>query len=123
MRLATAVGRRAKEATLATTPIPVTVDRQAVKYTGTNSGEIAALIPDFTVTSETAAGLNFTSLGTSYMVPVGGYVTWWEGAVRETPFANEDDFHDVYREAVAMDHVHELKLRTGVGLPAEDTDY
>lgn len=108
---------------MATTPIPVTVDRQAVKYTGTNSAEIAALIPDFTVTSETPTQLTFTSLGISYMVPVGGWITYWEGGVRETPFANNDDFHDIYREAVALDHVHEIKLRTGLGLEATASDY
>lgn len=108
---------------MATTPIPVTLDRQAVPYTGTNSAEIAALIPDFTVTNETATDLTFTSLGVSYTVPRGGYITYWEGAVRETPFANEDDYRDVYRDSVASDHVHELVLRTGRGLPAEATDY
>lgn len=108
---------------MATTPTPVTLDRQAVQYTGTNSAEIAALIPDFTVTAETATDMTFTSLGTSYTVPRNGYITYWEGAVQETPFANEDDFRDIYRESVASDHVHELKLRTGRGLPAEDTDY
>jgi len=56
-------------------------------------------------------------------VPKNGYITYWEGAVREMPFANEDDFRDVYRDAVAMEHVHELKLRTGLGLEPEDSDY
>ena len=101
-----------------TTPISVTSDRRAVQYTGTNSAEIAALIDDFTVTGETAAGLTFTSDGTSYAVPTNGWITYWEGAVHETPFANDDDFRDVYRdEAAATDHVHELKLTTGPALP------
>jgi hypothetical protein len=109
---------------MATTPIPVSQDRQAVLYTGAagNSAEIAALIPDFTVTAEDATNLTFTSLGTSYTVPRGGYITYWEGAVRETPYANEDDFRDVYRDSVAVDHVHELVLRTGRGIPATDED-
>jgi hypothetical protein len=108
---------------MATEPVSIAQDRKSVKYTGTNSAEIAALIPDFTVTGETATTLSFTSLGVSYTVPKNGYITYWEGAVREAPFANEDDFRDVYRDAVAMDHVHELKLRTGLGLAPEDSDY
>lgn len=107
---------------MATTPFPVTLDRRAVEYTGLNSAEIAALIDDFTVTAETPTDLTFTSLGTSYTVPRGGYVTYWQGAVRETPFANADDYRDVYRESVATDHVHELVLRTGRGMPATAED-
>lgn len=106
---------------MAATPIPVTQDRLAVKYDGTNSADIAALIPDFTVTSETATQLNFTSLGVSYTVPRDGYITYWQGAVREVPYANEDDFRDVYRDDVpTLAHVHDLKLTTGYGYVPEE---
>lgn len=103
-----------------TTPISVVSDRRAVQYTGTNSGEIAALIDDFTVTNEAGGVLTFTSNGVSRTVPTGGYLTYWEGAVREEAFANEDDFRDVYRDADGGDHVHELKLVTG---PPMEPDY
>jgi hypothetical protein len=107
---------------MATTPIPVLQDRQAVQYTGTNAAEIAALISDFTVTGETATTLSFTSLGVPYTVARNGYITYWDGAVRETPFNTEDDFRDQYREQTFADHVHELVLRTGKALPATPED-
>lgn len=103
-----------------TTPIPVVADRNAVLYTGTNSAEIAALIDDFTVTSEAAGVLTFTSDAVTYTVPTGSYITYWEGAVREEPFANEDDFRDVYRNGEDTDHVHELKLVTGPPMEAPE---
>lgn len=96
-----------------TTPINIINARSAVKYTGTNSLEIDILIDDFTVNSEVGGLLTFTSDGVSYSVPTGGWVTYWEGAVREVPFANDDDFFDVYRTDLTSDHVHELKLVTG----------
>lgn len=99
-----------------TEPIDIVTDAKAVQYTGTNSGEIAALIPDFTVTAETPTELTFTSLGVSYTVPVNGFITYWQGAVRETPFANEDDYRDAYR-AAAVDHVHVISLTSGPALP------
>jgi hypothetical protein len=107
-----------------TTPVPITPlqiieDRQAIQYTGANSAAIAALIDDFTVVSENASGLTFTSLGTSWTVPVNGWITFWQGAVREAPYANDDDFRDVYRDVVAVDHVHDLKLTTGLGRPPQ----
>lgn len=105
-----------------TTPISVVTDRQAVKYTGTNSGEISALIDDFTVTSEAGGILTFTSNGVSRTVPTNGYITYWEGAVREATYANEDDFRDVYRdaEAASLNHVHDLRLTTGTGYVPTD---
>lgn len=105
---------------MAITPINVAEDRRAVQYTGTNAAEIAALIDDFTVTSETAAGLTFTSAGTSYTVAPNGYLTYWQGAVREQPFQTEDDFFDVYRDIATDSHVHELKLVTGPAMQAPE---
>lgn len=103
------------------TPIAVVQDRSAVKYDGTNSADIAALIDDFTVTGENATELNFTSLGAAYTVPRNGYVTYWQGAVREVPYANEDDFRDVYRDTeTLLNHVHDLKLTTGLGYVEDD---
>lgn len=104
-----------------TTPISVVADRKAVQYIGTNSAEIAVIIDDFTVTSEVGGVLTFTSDGTSRSVPTGGYITYWEGAVREDTFANEDDFRDAYRDGdVLLEHVHDLKLTTGAGYLLED---
>jgi hypothetical protein len=106
---------------MAIEPINIVEGKSAVKYDGMNSAEIAALIPDFTVVSEIAGTLTFTSLGVTYTVPTGGWVTYWNGAVRETPFANDDDFFDVYRNAnIDEVHVHDLKLTTGPGyVPTE----
>jgi hypothetical protein len=103
-------------------PITVTEDRHAVKYDGTNSADIEALITDFTVTGETATALSFTSLGVPYTVALNGWVTYWQGAVREAPFANDGDFRDVYRDSdVLLAHVHDLKLVTGLGYVPEET--
>lgn len=105
-----------------TTPLHVSEDRRAVKYTGTNSAEIAALINDFTVTSENASGLTFTSGGTTRAVARNGWITYWQGAVQEETFANDDDFYDVYRDTAvdAGNHVHELKLTTGPAIAAPE---
>lgn len=105
---------------MATTPIKVVADRNAVKYDGLNSADIAALIADFTVTAETATALTFTSDAVSYTVPAGGWITYWEGAVREEPFANDDDFRDVYRtDDLEEAHYHEITLTSGPALPLD----
>lgn len=104
-------------------PIAIAEDRKAVQYDGTNSAEIATLIDDFTVISEVGGVLTFTSLGVSRTVPTNGWITYWQGAVREATFANDDDFRDVYRNLEEMVHVHDLKLTTSVGrapLPGEE---
>lgn len=100
---------------MAAIPIAIAEDRKAVQYDGSNSAELATLIDDFTVVSENATTLTFTSLGTTRTVPVNGWVTYWQGAVREATFANDDDFRDVYRNLEEMVHVHDLKLTTSVG--------
>lgn len=101
---------------MATEPVRVVADRQAVRYTGMNSGEIAAIIDDFTVVSEAGGLLTFTSDGTQRSVVTNGWITYWEGAVREDTFANDDDFEDVYRLAGAEQldgHVHDVILTSG----------
>lgn len=105
-----------------TTPIDIVLDRKAVLYTGTNSAEIDALITDFTITSEDATTLFFTSQANAYHVHIGGYVTYWNDAVHEDPFANADELHNTYREEVSVDHVHELKLRTCAGSAPTEGD-
>lgn len=88
--------------------------RQAAEYTGTNSAALAAEITDFTVNSETAAGLNFTSGAQNYTVVPNGYVAWYQGAVTDV-FQNEDDFRDVYANVGELNHTHDLVLTTGPG--------
>ena len=97
------------------TPIPVIESRTAYKYDGTNSADLAAAIPDFTVVSETATQLTFTSGGQTLTVLKNGYVVAAHGmVVPEDVFANEDDFRDTYADfAEAQDHVHDLVLTTG----------
>lgn len=105
---------------MATTPVKVVTNRLAVKYDGTNSAAIAALIDDFTVTAETAATLTFTSNGVTYTVPTGAWITYWEGAVREEPFANDDDFRDLYRtDDLEEAHYHQVTLTSGPALPLD----
>lgn len=98
-----------------TTPINVTPSRRAAQYTGTNSAELAALIDDFTVVSEDATQLTFTSGGQQLTVPRNGYLVWYQGTVdAENVFANADDFHDAYMDvAQAGSHIHEVILTSG----------
>lgn len=87
--------------------------RRAARYNGTNSADLNAAINDFTILSETAAGLTFTSGGTQYTVAPGGYVAWYQGVVTEV-FQNLDDFEDVYATIQdVITHVHDLVLTTG----------
>lgn len=104
---------------MATVPTPVFEARKAVQYTGTNSGEIAALIDDFTVTGEDASNLMFTSSGQNYVLPRNGRIVYAHGAVEDT-FNNDDDFRDAWTEQSLDSHVHDLVLTTGPAKLAED---
>lgn len=106
------------------TPIPVVEGRTAYLYDGTNSADLAAAIDDFTVVSEDATTLTFTSAGAQLSVPRNGYVVAAQGRVTaENVFANEDDFRDVYTTlGEALAHKHKLELHTGVGYPAGEGD-
>ena len=102
-------------------PINVTQARRALQYTGTNSAALAAAIDDFTVVSENASGLTFTSGGQQLTVVPNGWVVYHRGAVApEDVFANDDDFEDEYSNiAQAGTHVHEIVLSTGPAMAAE----
>lgn len=106
------------------TPINVTQARRALQYTGSNSAALAAAIDDFTVVSENANGLTFTSGGQNLTVPANGWLTYHRGVVApEDVFANEDDFRDQYMDfAAAGGHVHDLIITTGPA-KAADADY
>jgi hypothetical protein len=98
-----------------TAPLNVTQARRALRYTGSNSAALAAAIDDFTVVSENAAGLTFTSNGQQLTVPTNGWVVYHRGVVApEDVFANDDDFEDEYNDiAQAGTHVHDLILTSG----------
>lgn len=105
------------------TPVNVAPSRRAAKYTGTNSADLAAAIDDFTVVSEDANQLTFTSGSQQLSVARNGWLVWYQGTVdAEDVFANEDDFRDAYMDlATSVDHVHDLVLTTGpakAGTPA-----
>jgi hypothetical protein len=85
-------------------------------YTGDNSADLNSLISDFTITGETPAGLDFTSGGTAYSVPPGGYVVYQNGVVTNV-YLNADDLHDNFTGVVsAAEHYHELVLKSGPAL-------
>lgn len=89
--------------------------RNAAQYTGTNAADFNTEISDFTVVSENAAGLTFTSGGQQYTVAPNGYIAWYGNAVTEV-FQNEDDYGDAYAEVdteAAMNHVHHIVTSTG----------
>ena len=97
------------------TPINVTQARRALQYTGSNSAALAAAIDDFTVVSENASGLTFTSGGQNLTVPANGWLAYHRGMVApEDVFANDYDFRDEYMDfAEAGSHVHEIVLTSG----------
>lgn len=101
---------------------PVFEARNSAIYTGTNSADLNSAIADFTVVSQNASGLTFTSDGTSFTVAPGGYVVWYQGAVTEV-FQNQSDFNEVYADVLEAggDHYHEVVLTSGGAKPLEDT--
>lgn len=100
--------------------IPVVESRTGYLYDGTNSGDLAAAINDFTVTAETPTQLTFTSNGQTHTVARNGYVVAAHGmVVADDIFANEDDFRDTYADmSEHTSHVHDLILTTGPAKPA-----
>src|SRR5688572_29464610 len=96
------------------TPRQVTEARTAAKYDGTNSANLNAAISDFTIVSENAAGLTFTSNGQQYTVAPNGYVAWYQGEVTDV-FQNQQDYNEAFSELLdlAGNHVHDLVLTTG----------
>lgn len=108
---------------MAATPIPVIEARTGYLYDGTNSPDLAAAIDDFTVVSETATLLTFTSGGNTLTVPKNGYVVAHNSEVAPADvFSNADDFYDIYAAHHHLDHVHEIKWVTTVALPAAESD-
>jgi hypothetical protein len=96
-------------------PTRVFESRQAAQYTGQNSADFASEISDFTVVSENAQGLTFTSGGEQYTVAPNGYVAWYQGTVSDV-FQNEDDYRDTYADLnteISMNHVHDITTSTG----------
>jgi hypothetical protein len=106
------------------TAIAVTPARHALQYTGSNSAALAAAIDDFTVVSEDASGLVFTSGGQQLTVPAHGWLAYRHGVVApEDVFANDDDFRDEYMDVdQGGGHVHSLILTTGPAKPAPATE-
>lgn len=86
----------------------------AAQYDGTNSTKLDELINDFTVVSEDAATLIFTSATTSYTLARGGWIVWAEGAVTGV-YQNDDDFHDAWKAVSGAWHVHDITLTSGPG--------
>lgn len=109
-----------QEAHMPATPLPVVEARTGYKYDGTNSADLAAAIDDFTVVSETATELTFTSNGQNLTVARNGYVVAAHGMVApDDIFANEDDFRDTYADLHGEGgHVHDLTLTSGPAKPA-----
>lgn len=86
----------------------------AAKYHGTNSTELDEKIADFTVVSETASALTFTSNANSFTVARGGWIVWQDGVVSEV-FQNADDFYDAWSPVSLAGHVHDLTLASSPG--------
>lgn len=102
------------------TPLPVVEARTGYLYDGTNSADLAAAISDFTVVTETATQLTFTSNGQTLTVARNGYVVAAHGVIApEDVFANKDDFEDVYSDISEVSaHVHQVILTSGPAMAA-----
>lgn len=59
--------------------IYIAESRQAIQYTGSNSGALNTAITDFAVDSEAAGVLTFTSSGNQLVANTGDWVTFWQG--------------------------------------------
>lgn len=91
-----------------------------VVYTG-NGAEINAVIDDFTIVSESATELEFTSGGAPYTVPHNAYIVYRNGVVTHT-FLNEDDLRDAFGSVVpAAAHHHQVILTSGPAIQATET--
>lgn len=91
---------------------------RSLQYDGNNSSQLNAEIADFTITSEAAGVLSFTSNAVAYNVSTDGYVVYLNGVVTDV-FLNDDDLNDNYGAltATAVEHYHTLELHTSVGIP------
>jgi len=81
--------------------IPFVDNRRAIQYTGSNSAEIDATIPNFTIVSESGGVLDFTSVG-SYTANTGQWITYTQGNVSGV-FDNADFFTFYVENALAGD--------------------
>lgn len=60
-----------------TTPIDDVVPaKHGIQYNGTNSADLEAAIPDFTITSESGGNLYYTSGGNTDVCPTGYWLVW-----------------------------------------------
>lgn len=66
---------------MTTTPQHIVDKRWAVKYTGSNSGEIDALITQFDIVSESGGTLNFTSNSSSFSCTTNQWIVYLQGQV------------------------------------------
>ncbi len=107
-------------------PTVVTKAIRVLRYDGTNSAVLAEKIDDFTVVTEDASNLTFTSGGQQLVVPRDGYVAYHRGVVApENVFANEDDYLDEYASVDAArnaeQHVHQIILTSGPAVNVSGT--
>jgi hypothetical protein len=96
-------------------PTRVFEARRAAKYTGQNSADFNNAISDFTIVSENAQGLTFTSGGHQYTVAPNGYIAYYQGEVTDV-FQNQNDYEGAYTEAItelSLNHVHDITTGTG----------
>jgi len=70
-------------------------NRRAIRYDGTNSAEIDATIPSFTIVSEIGGVLTFTSTG-GWVANTGQWILYTQGVVNNV--FDDVDFHTFYIE-------------------------
>ena len=73
-------------------------NRRAFQYTGSNSAEIDAGIPNFTIASESAGTLTFNSSSPGWVAHTGDWILYTQGVVTGV-FSNADFFTFYERDA------------------------
>lgn len=66
---------------MTTTPVHIVDKRWAVKYTGSNSAEIDALITQFDIVSESGGTLTFTSNSSNFTATTNQWIVYLQGMV------------------------------------------
>lgn len=80
---------------------------RAVQYTGSNGSEIDAIIPDFTIDSESGGTLNFTSNSASYVAHTNDWIVYWQHYVNSVH--SNSDFNLFWVKDALTDELDSLK--------------
>lgn len=90
------------------TALAVVPRNNAVRYDGTNSADIDALIPDFTIISESGSSMTIESGGGQNNCPVGGWIIYNEAGVVYDIVANDAAFAGRFHNVAVVGEMSSL---------------